>query len=537
VGALPFEPKELRQAGFEGIRRIILEMEPLRPSTRISTLGKESSVSARARRTTVLSLRNQLRGDLDWITMKALEKDRGRRYSSPMDLSRDIERHLRNLPVDARPPTLSYRLSRFVQRNRIGVVFACILIAIVFGAGASLAVLYARSVKAERQVAREATTASEALEFMVDLFRASDPFESGAEPPTARELLDKGAAQLAELEDQPEVQIRLMRTIGNVYRELGSFEESFVILQAALHRQLELTGSQNLNAADLQHQLAYNRILSEEYDRGEALLVDALATRRELAGADSEPVMVSLTLLSFCRVRTGRFPEAETAAREAMKILERRFPDHHRRRADILHNLGWSLFGQNQIDEAKKTFEESLRVRRHHSGHENPANAWTLNLLGMMLAMQEDEHLIREGIVRLEEALALNRKVFDGSHVEIAYNLSNLSTGYMNLGEYSTAEQNLRDALDMGRQFLDERGGLAGMNRQLARCLLEQESYEAAETVLIDHYARLEKIDGTNEQRRLAEELLSTVYSAWGRSEEFKAWQRRTQAGLGGDKP
>jgi len=134
VGALPFESKELRQAGFDEIRRKIREDEPSKPSTRLSTLGGERSTeSAKRRKTDPSTLRRQLSGDLDWITMRALEKDRARRYGSPQELAVDIGRYLTDQPVLASPPSTVYRARKFVRRYRgrviaAGVVFATLLV-------------------------------------------------------------------------------------------------------------------------------------------------------------------------------------------------------------------------------------------------------------------------------------------------------------------------------------------------------------------------------------------------------------------------
>ncbi len=129
VGALPFDPQELRQAGFDEIRRKIREDQPSRPSTRISTLGEALRISATDRRTDPESLARELRGDLDWITMRALEKDRTRRYGSPHHLAADIERSLKNEPVFAGPPTIAYRARKFMRRHRarLAAGFAAVL--------------------------------------------------------------------------------------------------------------------------------------------------------------------------------------------------------------------------------------------------------------------------------------------------------------------------------------------------------------------------------------------------------------------------
>jgi hypothetical protein len=129
VGALPFEPRELRQAGFEGIRRRIREEDPPLPSVRLATMGERSTDSARRRRTDPATLRQELLGDLDWITMRALEKDRTRRYASPAELALDIGRQMRDEPVLARPPSAAYRFSKFVRRHEAAVAAALLVFA------------------------------------------------------------------------------------------------------------------------------------------------------------------------------------------------------------------------------------------------------------------------------------------------------------------------------------------------------------------------------------------------------------------------
>ena len=129
TGALPFGRDVLKRAGFTEILRIIREEDPLRPSARLSSLGTESSHTADSRKTSLNLLPRRVRGDLDWIVMKALEKDRNRRYGTAAELAADIGRHLNSEPVQAGPPTVSYRLSKFVHRHRVGVLATSLAVA------------------------------------------------------------------------------------------------------------------------------------------------------------------------------------------------------------------------------------------------------------------------------------------------------------------------------------------------------------------------------------------------------------------------
>ena len=134
TGALPFDPKELREGGIEHIRHVICEQEPKTPSTRLSRLSREeSSKLAQHRHADPAALQRRLRGDLDWITLKAMEKNRIRRYASVGEFAADITRHLNNEPVLAGPPSTIYRAKKFMRRNR----------ALVIGTAAVLAVLIA----------------------------------------------------------------------------------------------------------------------------------------------------------------------------------------------------------------------------------------------------------------------------------------------------------------------------------------------------------------------------------------------------------
>jgi hypothetical protein len=139
------------------MRRRILEDEPPWPSTRVGTRGDSTTATAANRRTELPSLRRQLRGDLDWITMRALEKDRGRRYSSPSELAADIDRHLRSEPVLAGPPSVAYRAGKFVRRHRAGVAVAAglLLTLVVF------AVMAVQSVSGDRASGRPRQAVSE----------------------------------------------------------------------------------------------------------------------------------------------------------------------------------------------------------------------------------------------------------------------------------------------------------------------------------------------------------------------------------------
>jgi serine/threonine protein kinase len=175
TGRPPFDPKSLVQAGLDEIRRIIREVEPPKPSTRLNTLASaDQTTTARQRGTAPSQLSILLRGDLDWIVMKALEKNPNRRYATANGLALDIQRHLQNEPVAARPPSAAYKVSRFVRRNRLAVVCAAIVAVALFAATAvsTFEAVHARRAEAvaerERAAAmQERARAEDLLGFMI----------------------------------------------------------------------------------------------------------------------------------------------------------------------------------------------------------------------------------------------------------------------------------------------------------------------------------------------------------------------------------
>jgi len=247
VGQLPFTSAELKKMGFHEVLRTIKEVEPPKPSTRWSTisLATEPEVAAlwENRRTNANALRRKLKGDLDWITMKALEKERERRYETANALAQDVKRHLRDLPVVAGPPSTTYRMQKFVRRNRTGVIAAgFVFVAVIAGIFGTTAGMI-RAVRAEKRAVVEAETALQVSDFLVDLFEVADPDQARGNSITAREILNAGSQRIEdELAAQPATQARLMNTIGKVYRNLGLFEEALPQLESslALRRSLQI---------------------------------------------------------------------------------------------------------------------------------------------------------------------------------------------------------------------------------------------------------------------------------------------------------
>ncbi len=169
TGTTPFDPERFQAAGFDEVRRIICEEEPSRPSTRIKMLGEEGEVSATGRGTDFRRLGQLVERDLDWIVMLCLEKDRTRRYGTASALALDIDRYLRDEPVEACPPTRAYRLRKFIRRNKAGVLAASTIVILMVSAIAILAVSNARIRRESEAKESSLATTREAVRQMAQL--------------------------------------------------------------------------------------------------------------------------------------------------------------------------------------------------------------------------------------------------------------------------------------------------------------------------------------------------------------------------------
>ena len=233
TGSLPFDVGQWKTRPLHEVLRELCEDDPPRPSTRVST---GSTDAAEHSGTDLRKLTSQLRGDLDWITLKALERERERRYSSPSDLAADLGRYLRDDLVTARPPSLAYSARKFVRRHRIPAAFTAAFAVVLIG--------FAISMTIERNRARrEAETSRRVADFMTRMFEVSDPSESRGNAVTAREILDKASTEIEHgLGQDPQVQARLIQIMGSTYFQLGLYARARTLLEQAVATETRVLG-------------------------------------------------------------------------------------------------------------------------------------------------------------------------------------------------------------------------------------------------------------------------------------------------------
>ena len=318
TGRTPFDLRDFCAAGNCDIQRIIREQQPRRPSNRVSTLGEHGTVIARHRQADARELNRQLRGDLDWIVMRALEKDRTRRYETANALALDIQRHLDHEPVRASPPSPAYRLEKFVRRNHAAVVAGCV-IALALATGFMMATI--GFVQASRQrdlLEQEAAKTREVSRFLQEMLDSADAAVAEghvlnvfAMLHTAGQKLDDGA-----LAGEPEIEVIIRTTIGNTYLGLGLHAAAEPHLYKALEISRRVEGAQHARTLALIGKLAAVYRKEGRQDEARAAMAELIDAKREAVRlAQQDPVALNecARLLLTCEPSDLRDPEAALA--------------------------------------------------------------------------------------------------------------------------------------------------------------------------------------------------------------------------------
>ena len=520
TGVLPFDPGTLRSAAFAEIQRIIREVDPPRASTRLNQQTETRQSIADQRKMDFASLHKQLKGDLDWILIKAMEKDRTRRYTTASDLAADIVRHLKAQPISARPPSNIYSFGKFMRRHRFGVSMAILLILSIFIGGAVATVGLVRATQAERLAKKEAQTAEQISDFLFNLFRVSDPSEARGNSITAREILDKGTGNIEkELKSQPEIQAELMSVMGAVYQNLGLYEQATSLFEKALAIRRQLYGKDHLEVVASMNNLANLLADKADYEGAELLLREALEMHRRLR-ADKKILATILNDLAATLHDQGDFTDAELMLREALEIKRTLLGDEHPDVAKGLNNLAALLEEKGDYPGAAALFRESLAMNRKLLGDDAPAVASAMNNLGVLMTNQGE---YEEAERLLKEALSIRRKVYGDEHPIVTKNLSNLGIVQYHKGDYESAKNAFLESVMVNRKLLgDEHPDVADGLNNLAYMLRAKGEYGEAEIQFRESLSIYRKVFG-KEHPRVAASLTNLAVLLQLRKEYEKA--------------
>lgn len=477
-------------------------------------------------------------------------------------------------------------LARARRRRRVMALVIGVLA--LFG-GTVMTLAYRVSREAER-ANREAAAARQVSEFLVDLFELADPFaETMEEAPgdvTIREVLDRGARQLTEpgsggaggggLAEQPEIQARLMNTVGMVYVNLGLLEEAEPLIERALVMRRELLDPDHPDVAESLH--SYAELLSwrGEIDRAESMFRQAVAIRRRALGAGHPDVATSLKSLAVTLSWKDRNKEAEPYYREALAIQRQALGQRHPLVAETMADLGGVVQNLGRVDEAEALHRESLSIRRQVLGEDHPEVATSMLYLADTLKSRGDfdeaEQLYRKSlaiyrrtlgdrhprlIVSLnnladlllirgqpaaaeqlfEEALAITRRQADGEHLWSAIMLNNLARTALASGDFARGETRIREALSIFRSHSPAASEwrIANAESILGACLAGLGRYREAEALLLASYpiVRDQTAASTTYNRDLLARIVA-LYESWNRPEQAAEYRALWLAAGGG---
>jgi serine/threonine protein kinase len=451
TGARPFDPDRLRGASHAELQRIIREEEPPKPSTKVSTGGAGARDVAARHATDVRALARQLRGDLDWIVLKAMEKDRARRYDTANALALDIERYLRDEPVLARPPSATYRFRKFARRNRVGVAIAS---AVAFGVVSAAVGLTYALVESNRQraVAERARAESEAVTaFLSGMLSAADPRNRGRDTPVG-DLLDTASESIeGEFSSAPQVEAQLRATIGSAYSALGDYGAAEKHLVRALETQKRTLGAEDPRTLTTMNTLGILREHQGRYVEAESLHAGVLAVQRRVLGDGHPATFEAMTNLAADLAGEGRREEAVPLLRSAVDGLLRSPGEEDRVTLGAMNNLASLYMDLGRLAEAESLQKRVLAVHRRVLGDEDPETLVAVNVLATLYIAQRRP---AEAQPLLEALVAARRRVLGNEHPETLTALNNLASLYFDIGRFGESVALHREVLETRRRLL-----------------------------------------------------------------------------------
>jgi tetratricopeptide (TPR) repeat protein/tRNA A-37 threonylcarbamoyl transferase component Bud32 len=558
TGRTPFDSRTLITAGLDEIRRVIREVDPPRPSTSLATLADAARATvAKQRGIPPGQLSSLLRGDLDWIVMRCLEKDRARRYETAASLAQDLARHLKSEPVLARPASAAYRLQKTIRRHRL--LFAggaTVALAVFAGAGAATWQAV-RATRAEKAAKAEAAKSSQVAGFLKSIFGEIGPSVlKGRDTALLTAMLDQAAKRVPiALRDQPEVQGELYYTLGWGFYSVSEYARAESAFRAAV--EIARKRSDPGALANLLNQLAIAVLDGGDPVRAEPLLQEALtllppsqretqairhdvlrvlasaqqkrghyreaavtgrallASQRQMLGPQHEDVARTLHIFAPYESQAGNLPLAEAMLREALDLRRRHAGAPSYRVVETQIAVGECLIEQGEFREAEPMLNEAataLRAQRNPS----PARFW--GSLGSLASAWSQRGNLTLADALLREQLAYAQQEFSPNNTFVGWSHLSLAQLLRKKGDRDAAEAECRRALAIFEQVFGRKGRHFPATLELhARLLLERSRHDEAEAVCRDALAARRATAGEDNGYILPSlEVLALVQAARG---------------------
>jgi eukaryotic-like serine/threonine-protein kinase len=502
TGTTPFDAKELLSKGLDEMRRTICEVEPIKPSTRLTQTAKSGIQNLKSEgKSAIRNPQSAIPSDLDWIVMKCLEKERTRRYDTANGLATDVERHLNNEPIIARPPSKLYEFQKAFQRHKFGfAATGAVIVALVVGLAVSTRMYWAAQAekkKAQAQTERaetEAVKSQQTAMFLRDMIEGVGPsVAKGRDTVLLREILDKTSGRIGiELKNQPDVAAELSCVIGDSYFKITEYEKS-----ERMHRQAfelrKMSGATEDIVALLRSHLGRDLLGLRRFREAEDQLRTALATQKKMLGMTNADTLFTIEELSVAlnaQMELDKRKEAEQLLREAVLAKRAFFGDQSSEVADTLDHLAEVLRIGGKPAEAEKAAREAVEIRRK-SPEDQIALAGSLYLLSEILFRA---HKAQEAEPLAREALALARKIYPHEHLAIARMLNALGMSLMFRGKSGEAEPFFREEQQIRTAFQRDEVGAANADSSLGLALYHQGKNDEAVVQFRESVAKWRRI-------------------------------------------
>lgn len=437
VGVLPF--------GSGTVLRMERPTDPPVPSARLMMLGARGAPVAAGRHTEVNGIARQLRGEIDWVVMKALAHEREERYASPAALAEDLRRSFRNEPLSAGPPSVTYRLRKLARRHRVAVAVAVTVLLAVITALGGLGIGLQRALRAEARATADSKVARRVTDFLVDAFRAGDPNLSGA-PVAARDIVGQAAIRIRQqLAEEPQIQARLTSVLAEASLNLGELEQALSLAADGARLSATNRGEDDPETVDARSLEAFILMTAGRLDEAEArfrALLDTESSRRP-GGLLEARIANDLGILLQSR---EQYEASENLLRRALAIYRATGTETERDAIRTLHNLAYSRRHQGETAEAADILREVLALQHEILTPPSTDIASTLNDLASAIRklgdLEEAESLYRQ-------ALAQRRAILSPEHPDVAQSLNNIGSVRSWGGDYEQAGIYFKQAYDV----------------------------------------------------------------------------------------
>ncbi|MGA2730618.1 MAG: serine/threonine-protein kinase, partial [Terracidiphilus sp.] len=530
LGAILYEllvsalPLDFNHIAYDEVLRRLRDQDAPRPSTRLRTLGEFSATAAKNRGADPPTLARQLRGDPDAISLKALEKDRKRRYASASDLAEDIRRYLVNEPVTAQPPSATYRARKYIRRHRVGVAMA--------GAGLLLLIGFAVAQAVElRRISRERDRADRISQFMMKMFNVPNPSEARGNSVTAREILDKASQQIGDgLNDDPELRARLIGTMSQTYAGLGLYGRAQALSEQALATEQRLLGANHRLTLSTESELAQEIRAQGHLADAEQRMRTTLTAQQKVLGPDDPDTIATMDRLAYTLSNEAHHVEAEAMFRQTLAVERRVLGPDDARTLGTLNELAETLTVQGRYADADQIYSELIAAQRRSLGADHPAT-----LLSMEHAA---ENLSEEGSYgeaeKLEnEVIAAQTRVLGPDHPQTLRSEMFLAVTLMKEGHYAEADNLQTQVIAIKRRVLGRSHTSTLQSMELEAVGLSGEGRYAESDKMFDEV--IDIAGKTNQQATVDEAWYNraTAEAARGkRDEAFADLNRAVKNGL-----